>query len=360
MSLRVAILGCGTVAEKHAAGYLACDGVELVACADRDQAVAMRFRERFGIPRVYEDYAGLLEKESPDAVSVCTPVHEHAYCSLRALDAGAHVICAAPVAPSAEIARDLVDAVRVRKPLFTVSHPQRFHPAVRYLRRRLEAGALGRVYLARCTALQKPPQQAGVAGANPGAKNLPDMEMCALDLALWLMGNPAPESVFGNIFDLHAMREQIATAGVPPSGETPVGEHRICGFVRMQDGVSLMIDMGSDTSIAVAESYSQVLFGEEGCAVLNPFGCIQPAVRIVFREPETLVESIPEGFEETDPATVEIRHWVSCLRGGAEPVVRLSQCVDVLSIRDGLFLSSQRGHEVALGMPESAGREGEG
>ncbi len=102
-SLRVAIIGGGWIASRHAPVLDAAAGVELVAVCDRDLPRA----EALASPRgahAYERWEQMLERESLDVVWVCTPPLAHREPAVTALEAGIHVYLEKP------IARTLADA----------------------------------------------------------------------------------------------------------------------------------------------------------------------------------------------------------------------------------------------------------
>ena len=87
---RFAILGCGMIAQIHAAAIDSLPDAELIGCADAFPAAAQRFAEKYGI-RAYADEAELLGDENVDVVCICTPSHCHADSAIRALEHGKHV-----------------------------------------------------------------------------------------------------------------------------------------------------------------------------------------------------------------------------------------------------------------------------
>src|SRR5437899_3316693 len=96
--LRVAILGCGGIADTHCRGYRAQPGVEIVALADVNPEALERFGEQYGVPGRYIDYHMLLQKERPDIVSVCTWPDLHAPMVVAAAELGiAGVLCEKPL-----------------------------------------------------------------------------------------------------------------------------------------------------------------------------------------------------------------------------------------------------------------------
>lgn len=78
---------------------------------DLDQNRRDRAAERWKIP-VFSDYAQMLEEARPDVVVVATPPEQHLEACLMAIDAGAHVICEKPLAPTIADGRKILDAAR--------------------------------------------------------------------------------------------------------------------------------------------------------------------------------------------------------------------------------------------------------
>src|SRR5438128_2495188 len=75
--LRVAIVGCGVIANSHVP-YVRKAGGEPVALCDLSIAASSELADRHGIQRVYRDVQQMLDVERPDAVHVLTPPHTHA------------------------------------------------------------------------------------------------------------------------------------------------------------------------------------------------------------------------------------------------------------------------------------------
>src|SRR5919199_700068 len=75
----------------------ASDKVELVAVASREQARAEDYARRWGIERAYGSYEALLEDPDVEAVYISLPNSLHCPWSIRALDAGKHVLCEKPM-----------------------------------------------------------------------------------------------------------------------------------------------------------------------------------------------------------------------------------------------------------------------
>jgi len=89
-----------------------CDHVELAAIASRDLARARAVAAELAIPKAYGSYDELLADPDVDAVYIPLPNHLHVAWSIKALEAGKHVLCEKPIATSAGDAQRLLEAAR--------------------------------------------------------------------------------------------------------------------------------------------------------------------------------------------------------------------------------------------------------
>src|ERR1700761_5696786 len=101
--LRVAIIGCGGIAQTHIRYLTRIPGVSIVAGADIAPAALDRMRDTHGVTALYENFDDMLKEvgDTFDAVSVCTPNGVHHAAAMAASNAGKHVICEKPMAMNA-------------------------------------------------------------------------------------------------------------------------------------------------------------------------------------------------------------------------------------------------------------------
>jgi len=102
---------------------------EIVAIASRDFAKADESAERLEIPKAYDSYEELLADDSIEAVYIPLPNHLHVPWTIKAAEAGKHVLCEKPIALSATEARTLIDVrdrtgVRIQEAFMVRTHPQ--------------------------------------------------------------------------------------------------------------------------------------------------------------------------------------------------------------------------------------------
>ena len=151
--LDIAFLGCGFITGVHS-GHLRRLRYEIApSYASRDQVRAERYRVRHGGVRSYGDYRAAIEDPRVDAVVVAVPPHLHLDLTLRALDAGKHVLVEKPAFPR------MADYERVREArdragrVVLVGENDHYKPLAVCLRRLLEERAIGDLVLGHFTTL---------------------------------------------------------------------------------------------------------------------------------------------------------------------------------------------------------------
>ena len=98
--LKVAVIGAGGISRTHIPGWQASPYTELVAAADVNDAMLQDFGQKFGVERLYTDVDAVLSDPTIDIVDICTPNRLHTPQVIAALEAGKHVICEKPLAPT--------------------------------------------------------------------------------------------------------------------------------------------------------------------------------------------------------------------------------------------------------------------
>lgn len=141
--LKVAIVGCGKIADAHASQIQRIPGCEIVGVCDREPLMAKQLFDRFPIRRCYGDLDELLADARPDVVHITTPPQSHYDLARRCLEAGSHVYVEKPFTLYAHEAESLI-ALANRKGLkVTAGHDDQFTHAARRMRALVQSGYLG-------------------------------------------------------------------------------------------------------------------------------------------------------------------------------------------------------------------------
>ena len=139
--LRIGVVGCGNISMTYMRNVALFAGVELVACADLDPALAERRAREYGVRAV--SLEALLASDDVDLVLNLTVPNAHFAVSRAALEAGKHVFTEKPLAATAAEGRQLVEDAE-RRGLAIGSAPDTFLGAAgRRARQLMDAGAIG-------------------------------------------------------------------------------------------------------------------------------------------------------------------------------------------------------------------------
>jgi UDP-N-acetyl-2-amino-2-deoxyglucuronate dehydrogenase len=154
----IALVGCGRISRNHVDAVSKIDGLGIVAACDENEARARAVAEPLGIPW-FTDYATMLREVECDVVAIATPSAFHPLQGVAAAQAGKHVVTEKPMAISLRGADDLVRACDTAKVHLFVVKQNRLNAPVQMLKRAVEKGRFGRLYLGNCTVRWARPQE---------------------------------------------------------------------------------------------------------------------------------------------------------------------------------------------------------
>lgn len=144
--MRILVLGCGSIGERHIRCLSRIGGVELVACDPRPERLAA-MRELYGVAETVEDCAEA-DLQKTDAVWVCTPTDQHTEQAMRAARAGCHLFVEKPICTVLEGVDELIDLCAKKGLVLQVGYVLRHHPLLQEVKAALEQGQIGRVFMA--------------------------------------------------------------------------------------------------------------------------------------------------------------------------------------------------------------------
>jgi predicted dehydrogenase len=120
-------------------------GAKLVAIASRDMKKAKQYAKKHGISRAYGDYDSMLADPGIDCVYNPLPISMHMEWSIKALEAGKHVLCEKPIAASEAEARAIADKVAETGKIFAEAFHYRYHPLAGRVEQLVRSGEIGAV-----------------------------------------------------------------------------------------------------------------------------------------------------------------------------------------------------------------------
>ncbi len=141
--LRIAIVGCGKVADQHVAAIRRIPNCKIVSVCDRELLMAKQLGERFHISECFSDLQEMLRSTQPQVVHITTPPQSHFQLARECLEFGSHVYLEKPFAVTAEETEALIEFADRRDLKMTAGHNYQFTLEMLEIRRLANAGFLG-------------------------------------------------------------------------------------------------------------------------------------------------------------------------------------------------------------------------
>lgn len=195
MKLRWGILGTGLINRALIPAIRESDRGELVAVASRTAERAQSYAAQWGIPRAHGSYQALVDDPGIDAIYNSLPNHLHAEWTIRALDAGKHVLCEKPFALTVADVDAMFEAARRKDRKIADAFMYRHHPRIHRLRDLALDGTIGDARLIRSSfrfIFDRPENTRWDPAMGGGA--LWDIGCYPVSLARYIFGEP-PSSV---------------------------------------------------------------------------------------------------------------------------------------------------------------------
>src|SRR6478672_12020348 len=143
------ILSTAHINRKVIPGAHASDKVELIAVASRDLERAEEYAREWKIDRAYGSYEALLEDDDVEAVYISLPNALHCEWSIRALEAGKHVLCEKPLSRHPDEVAEAFDTADRTGRLLSEAFMYRHNPQTKRLKELVDDGAIGELRIIR-------------------------------------------------------------------------------------------------------------------------------------------------------------------------------------------------------------------
>ncbi|QDU75921.1 Putative 4,5-dihydroxyphthalate dehydrogenase [Bremerella volcania] len=142
--INVAMIGLGFGAE-FIPIYQAHPNANVYALCRRDETALKKSGDMFGIEKLYTEYEDVLADPNVDFVHINSPIPDHAWMSLKALDAGKHVMCTVPMATTIDECRQIVEKVAETGLKYMMAETVVYSREYLFIKQLYESGELGKV-----------------------------------------------------------------------------------------------------------------------------------------------------------------------------------------------------------------------
>ena len=298
------------------------DAVDVVAVGSRNLARGEKFAREHGIETVHGSYEALLEDDSVEAVYIPLPNSMHVDWSVRALDAGKHVLCEKPLSRRPEEVERAFDAARAADRLLMEAFMWRHNPQTFRVSELIAEGAIGEVRLVRASFsfhLEDP----------TNVRMLPDLDGGSLmDVGCYCVSG---SRLFAGGEPERAFSTAVTRNGV---------DVRFAGTLAFAGDVLATFDCGFD----VTGRHDLEVVGTEGSLYLrDPWHCRKPGIE---RRADGEVETI--AIAPANSYRLELEDMSRAIRDGGEPLLGRDDAVGQARAIEALYRSAERGSAVTL------------
>jgi xylose dehydrogenase (NAD/NADP) len=316
------ILSTADINKKLLAGAAASDDVEVIAVGSRDHGRAEEFARTWGIDRAYGTYDELLADPDVAAVYIPLPNTMHSEWSIRALEAGKHVLCEKPFSRHIADVERAFDAAAATGLHLSEAFMYRHHPQTARLAELVASGAIGELRVIR----------SAFSYSLYDAENIrlrTDVEGGALmDVGCYCVSGSRllagePESVVG--------AGHIGSSGT---------DWVFTGLMRFPGDVVALFDCG--TSLPNRDELEAI--GTKGSLFLDdPWHCQSPVIEV---RRDGSVERIE--IEGANPYQLELEDMNAAIRGERPPLLGRADALGQVHTIEGLYRSAAENRTVAL------------
>jgi D-xylose 1-dehydrogenase (NADP+, D-xylono-1,5-lactone-forming) len=316
------ILSTADINRKVIPGAHASDKVELIAVASRDQGKADTYASEWEIPRAYGSYEELLGDPDLEAIYIPLPNTMHAEWSIKALDAGKHVLCEKPFTRHPEEVGAAFDAAERNDRLLSEAFMYRHNPQTAKLVELVRDGAIGELRLIRSAFSYGLYDESNIrlrTDVEGGA--LMDVGCYNVSGSRLLGGEP--ERVWGE-------------AWYGPSGTDWV----LAGTLRFPGDVIGTFDCGT----ALTNRDELEAIGSEGSLFLDdPWHCNVPVIEVRRDDGVVRIE-----LEPVDSYRLELENVSDAIRGEAELLLGRDDALGQAKTLEALHRSATTGSAVSF------------
>jgi predicted dehydrogenase len=296
--------------------------VELVAVASRDQARADEYAKTWEIRRAYGSYEALLADPDVEAVYISLPNSMHSEWTIKALEAGKHVLCEKPLSRHASEVEAAFDAALRTGRLLSEAFMYRHNPQTKRAKQLVDDGSIGELRLIRA-AFSYALYDGDNIRLRPALDGGALMDIGCYTISGSRLFGGEPEKVYGE-------------AWFGPSGT----DWLFAGMLRFPGNVIGAFDCG--TAMPARDELEAI--GNEGSLFLDdPWHCVVPGIEL---RREGRVERIE--VDLVDSYRLELENLSDAIRGESELLLGRDDAVAQARVLEALHDSAMHGAPVSL------------
>ncbi|GCE03209.1 Gfo/Idh/MocA family protein [Dictyobacter aurantiacus] len=289
---------------------------KLIAVGSRDKNHATEAYSFAPNVRIYDSYDAIIEDPEIEAVYIPLPNSLHAEWSIRALQAGKHVLCEKPMAITREEGEEMVQVARDSGVLLMEAFMYRFHPQIVWALEQIRAGVIGPVRLVRSSFSF-------------------DIRTRSENIRL------QPDLAGGSLMDVGCYPINLFRAIYERSPRSVAARVHVTGPVSVDLATNAVLDYGDgcfgilDSSFGLPSRQGAEIIGEAGMITLPvPFTPGNYDMTAFITKDGQMQE---QSFSGVDQYQLEVEHFAQCIRSHQDPQLSLSETLENLATIEAIY-----------------------
>jgi D-xylose 1-dehydrogenase (NADP+, D-xylono-1,5-lactone-forming) len=315
--VRWGVLGSANIGVRYVSPAIhASSNGRLLAVASRNPREAAELYSFAPNARIYDDYDAVINNPEIDAIYVPLPNNLHAEWTIKALQAGKHVLCEKPLAATTEEAKEMATTARQHNVLLMEAFMYRFHPQIQWTLEQVEAGLVGQIRLVRASFsfdIRSRPENIRLNPELAGG-SLMDVGCYTVNFC---------RAVYG-----HSPLMASARVHMPKPTGVELATNALLDFGN--GGFALL-----DCSFELPARQMVEIMGELGTITLPvPFTPGNSDVTIFVTKEGKMTE---HNFSRVDQYQLEVEHFADCILLQREPALRMSETLENIATLEAIY-----------------------
>lgn len=339
--MNIGLIGAGMVAPHHIAAIKQIPEAKLIGITDKTLMKAQKLSEEFNMP-VYKTWQEMLDDPRITIVDIVTLPDSHAEISISAARKGKHILLEKPMAISVEQADTILKAVQENNIRLSVNLEYRFSDDVKYLKKAVEEGRLGKLIQGdayvkwyRPPAYYQPQGKGTWLGEGGGA--LITQAIHTIDLLIWIMGHVDRLFSYLQLGFVHSIESEDNAAAI----------------LKFKSG-ALGVIQGS-TSLYPGSPERLEIHGKKGTVILQAAKIIRWDIEGEENIRDTLVTKNTVQTGASIPMAIPVENFrrslynlIESIKNNRKPLVNGEQARYTQSVIEAIYRSGRTGKEVCL------------
>ena len=344
MTIGIGIIGCGKIAQvRHIPEYADNPDVELRGFYDLNYERAHGLTEKYG-GKAYATVDKLIASPDIDAVTICAANFAHADLTIKALQAGKHVLCEKPMAVTLEECETMVAEAKKAGKFLMIGHNQRLAKAHVWAKKLIKDGLIGRIITFRTTFGHGGPETWSIT---------PGKNVWFFDKKQAAMGAMADLGVHKTdlihfLTDQRVIRTTARLTTLDKRGADGeligVDDNAVCIY-ELSGGI--MGTMTASWTYYGAEDNSTILYGEKG--IMRIYDDPAHSIVVILNDGSKImydVEAIQTNDNQTKSGVIDL--WVDCLKTNTPPEISGESALYAMRAVFASIRSSETGQTVEI------------